>query len=94
MRLKEKEKQVITQAVKSIDTDAQVYLFGSRVDDNRKGGDIDLLVFSGKMTYADKIKVKKNIFAAIEEQKVDILLSKDTKMPFVQMVLEQGVRLA
>ncbi len=93
MRLKEKEKQVITQVVKSIDPEAIVYLFGSRLDDNRKGGDIDLLVFSRKMTYSDKLKVKKSIFAALEEQKIDIFIDKDANNPFAQMALEQGVRL-
>ncbi|MDI6793254.1 MAG: nucleotidyltransferase domain-containing protein [bacterium] len=94
MRLKEKEKQVIIQAVKSIDPKARLYLFGSRVDDSRKGGDIDLLVFSDKMTYGDKLKVKKSIFTALEDQKIDLFVSKDADKPFVNMALEQGVRLA
>lgn len=94
MRLKEKEKQVIIQAVKAIDPEARVYLFGSRVDDSRKGGDIDLLVFSSRMTYSDKLKVKKSIFAVLGDQKIDLLVSKDTGKPFVRMALEQGVRLA
>ncbi|MEW5766420.1 MAG: nucleotidyltransferase domain-containing protein [bacterium] len=93
MRLKEKEKQVIIQAVRSIDPEAQVYLFGSRVDESRKGGDIDLLVFSSRMTYGDKLKIKKNIFALLGEQKIDLLVSQDAGNPFVRTALEQGVRL-
>jgi predicted nucleotidyltransferase len=94
MRLKEKEKQIIIQAVKSIDPEALVYLFGSRVDDSRKGGDMDILVFSGRMTYGDKLKIKKSIFTGIEDQKIDLFVSKDVDVPFVRMALEQGVRLA
>jgi len=46
MRLPEAERQAILNAVRSEDPDAVVYLFGSRVDDAARGGDIDLLVLS------------------------------------------------
>lgn len=93
MRLKDEEKQAILQAIHSADPHAKIYLFGSRVDDNSKGGDIDLLVFSGKMTYGDKLEVIKNIFSTIDEQKIDLIVTKHGTEPFVKMVLEQGVQL-
>lgn len=93
MRLKDKEKQVILQAIHSIDPNAKIYLFGSRVDDSDKGGDIDLLVFSRKISYGDKLAVKKNIFSVLDEQKIDLIVTKDGGEPFVRMVLEQGVQL-
>lgn len=93
MRLKDKEKQVILQAIHSIDPNARIYLFGSRVDDSDKGGDIDLLVFSRKISYGDKLAVKKNIFSVLGEQKIDLIVTKDGGEPFVRMVLEQGVQL-
>ena len=73
MRLKVAEKRVFLQAVHSVDPDAKVYLFGSRVDDSAKGGDIDLLVFSDKITYEDKLAVKKAIFSCLDEQKIDLV---------------------
>jgi len=94
MRLKEEVKQIIIDAIQSIDHEAKVYLFGSRVDDSLRGGDIDLLVFSRKMNYGDKLIVKKKIFLALGEQKVDLLICKDTNEPFVRMALEKGVQLA
>ncbi len=93
MRLKDEEKQVILQAIHSVDPHAKVYLFGSRVDDSGKGGDIDLLVFSRKMTYGDKLVVKKNIFSTLDEQRIDLIVTNDGGEPFVQMVLEQGIEL-
>lgn len=93
MRLKDEEKRVILQAIHSVDPHARVYLFGSRVDDSGKGGDIDLLVFSRKMTYGDKLVVKKNIFLTLDEQRIDLIVTKDGGEPFVQMVLEQGIEL-
>jgi len=93
VRLKDEEKQAILQAIHSIDPNAKIYLFGSRVDDSGKGGDIDLLVFSRKISYGDKLAVKKNIFSTLDEQKIDIVVTKDGGEPFVQMVLGQGVQL-
>ena len=49
MRITENEKTVIVEAVKTADPDARVWLFGSRADDSKKGGDIDIAVFSEKI---------------------------------------------
>ncbi len=46
MRLSETEQQIIKDAVLSIDPQARIYLFGSRANDNKRGGDIDLLIAS------------------------------------------------
>lgn len=94
MRLKNFEIDIIEKAIHSIDPEASIYLFGSRVDENRKGGDIDLLVFSRTLTYGDKIKIKKQLFEKMEEQKIDLIIARDIADPFVRLALEQGERLA
>ena len=42
MRLTPTEHQNITSILRSVDPQGEVMLFGSRADDRRKGGDIDL----------------------------------------------------
>lgn len=93
MRLRNLEKESIIKAVKSIDPDSRIYLFGSRVDDNSRGGDIDLLIITDKLTYDDKLAIKKKIFYEIEDQKIDIIISRHENEPFVKMIFDQGALL-
>jgi predicted nucleotidyltransferase len=92
MRLTTLEIQAIEKAIYSLDQDAEIYLFGSRADDSRKGGDIDLLIISKNLRFRDKIKIRKRIFDDIDEQKIDLIIAKDYSDPFVCLALEQGVR--
>lgn len=93
MRLSETEQQIIKDAVHSIDTQARIYLFGSRADDTKRGGDIDLLIFSTKITFKDKLDIKTKIFEKMDEQKIDLLIATDTQDPFVRLALKNSVEL-
>ncbi|UCH97044.1 MAG: nucleotidyltransferase domain-containing protein [Candidatus Aminicenantes bacterium] len=93
MRLSNYEKNVIKTSINKHDPEAAVYLFGSRTDDTKKGGDIDILVLSKKINPDDKIDIKVDIFEKLEEQKIDIILAKDSKRPFVKLAMEQGILL-
>jgi predicted nucleotidyltransferase len=93
MRLKDYEQAAILSTVKSLDSNAVVYLFGSRVDDNKKGGDIDLLVLSDRLTRDDKRAIKMKLYDLIGEQKIDLVLAADDSDPFVKLALETGVKL-
>ena len=45
MRLSALQRKVLTQTARDcFDPDVRLRLFGSRMDDTRKGGDIDLLI--------------------------------------------------
>lgn len=76
--------------MKCFDPDALVNLFGSRVDDNKRGGDIDLLVISGIITRDDKRKIKLKLYESIGEQKIDLVLAVDDLEPFVKLALASG----
>jgi predicted nucleotidyltransferase len=43
MRLNAKEQSAIKGVLSKFDPEGKVYLFGSRADDEKRGGDIDLL---------------------------------------------------
>jgi uncharacterized protein len=94
MRLAEAEKEAILAAVRSFDSAAQVYLFGSRVDDGKKGGDIDLLILSGNIGRWERIKIRRMICDGIGERKIDILISEDASEPMARLALHTGVPLA
>lgn len=57
MRLDEKERQAIKGAILEFDSAAEIYLFGSRTDMNKRGGDIDILIISQLLTSGDKIAI-------------------------------------
>ena len=91
MRLQSEEKQAITETIAKFDNDADVYLFGSRVDDTKKGGDIDILVISDKIDDHSLFLIEEEIFKQIEEQKIDFVLTKsDLNNLFARMILKKG----
>jgi predicted nucleotidyltransferase len=96
MRLTLIEITLIQQNAKNIFGDAaKVYLFGSRVDDNKKGGDIDLYVVPENKDhlYEKKIKFLSALDRALGEQKIDVVIAKDKDRPIEQEAIEKGIEL-
>ena len=95
MRLTRREQKIITEAIHALDQEAQIYLFGSRVDDRSKGGDIDLLVISHNLEFADVLKLRRTILDQIGWQQLDLIIKKhsELKEPFVVEAIETGVKL-
>ena len=56
MRLNKEYIKAIKEVIQSRFSDAKIYLFGSRVDDTKKGGDIDLYIETTSDEY-DYLKV-------------------------------------
>ena len=93
MRLAPEERSAISDTILRADSDALIYLFGSRVDDVAKGGDIDLLVLSKSINLMAKIDILAQLHQILGERKVDIAVYADTARPFARMVIKEGVRL-
>jgi predicted nucleotidyltransferase len=80
MRLTTRELSAIEQAAKEcFAPHAMIWLFGSRLDDNRRGGDIDLLVEPPASLAPRELVNKRNRFIArlyrlLGEQRIDVLI--------------------
>ncbi len=93
MRLTAKEQSAIREAIREADSEASIYLFGSRADDIAKGGDIDLLVLSKKITLMVKLGILAQLHQKLGERKIDIAVYQDDSRSFPRMVMQKGVRL-
>jgi len=76
MRLKENEIKAIKEIIYSIFKDAKIYLFGSRLDNNKKGGDIDLFIISKDNTLQNGLKAQSKLKRVLNKP-VDIVLHRD-----------------
>jgi len=71
-----------------------LYLFGSRVDESKKGEDIDLLVVSKTLIKKDLRRLRIACFDVFGEQKPDILLDDGSfKNIFHTMISQKAVLL-
>ena len=94
MRISEIEKTTIVNAILEKDRNAQIFLFGSRTDDFKKGGDIDILVQSDEIGLLEIVKIKSTVFKYLPEQKIDLLVSKSNETNhFVDFISNQLISL-
>ena len=94
MRLYKEEIELLKNKLKTFSSDAKLYLFGSRVNDAAKGGDIDLLVVSDKLTKKDLRLLRVDFFKHFGEQKLDIVLDNgEFKSPFVKHIIQKAILL-
>jgi predicted nucleotidyltransferase len=97
MRLTAEEVQAIQEAVHAEDPSARVYLYGSRLDDTRKGGDIDLYVETARNTRLLQLKARilHRQWSRLGVQRIDLLLrSQDTPLQAIhRMIRQNGVKL-
>ncbi len=99
MRLAQTEIDAIrTAALEAFGPDAVVRLFGSRVRDDLKGGDIDLHleVDEGGQDYRKAGDFKYRLFRMIDERKVDLVfrVRGRPRRPIDDIAYEQGITLS
>lgn len=96
MRLKLRDAEFIKQAAKFyFGKDAKVYLFGSRVFDDRKGGDIDLYIETNRKVglFDKKVKLLLALYEKLGEQKIDIVINNFTSSLYIYEVAQKEGRL-
>ncbi len=97
MRLTEYQKNAIKQkALEFFGSNAQIYVFGSRIDDTKRGGDIDIYIESlGKNGILDaKIKYLIALEKELGEQKIDVIVDDGmVKKGIFDIAKKEGIRL-
>ncbi|WP_294630322.1 nucleotidyltransferase domain-containing protein [uncultured Bacteroides sp.] len=76
MRLQTKEIEIIRKVAREIYGEGvRVYLFGSRLDDTKRGGDIDLLVrtTTAKRGVLERIRMIARLKQYLGDQKIDVV---------------------
>jgi predicted nucleotidyltransferase len=99
MRLTPHEHQVIKQSASAcFGEQAEVRLFGSRADDARRGGDIDLLIDTPLTDLAviaqAHVRFVAKLYAQLGEQKIDVLIDyphRQIDLPIYGIARQQGV---
>lgn len=101
MRLKEFQHAAICESFRELfDGNDHLWLFGSRVDDAKRGGDIDLYIETTEtdvnIAYAKRLKLSSMIQTKIGEQKIDIVLnvlSRPQALPIYEIARKTGILL-
>lgn len=93
MRLKQFEVDAIKDSVRHYDPQAEIILFGSRADDAKKGGDIDLLVLSKTITGSERRRIKIKLYDKIGEQKIDLVVTPEITTAFHRIAQSEGIKL-
>ena len=94
MRLTNYEITSIKESFHQVFGDGEIYLFGSRVDDTKKGGDIDLLIVSKTFTKKLLRKLRVEFFKYFGEQKLDIIIDDGSfSNPFHKIAYEKAIQL-
>lgn len=100
MRLNEFQIEAINKlAKKHFGEEATVYLFGSRTDEDKKGGDIDLFITNKdekRLNIEAKVRFLAEIKTKIGNRKIDVVFDNDftrQKENFYRTILRDRVKL-
>ncbi|MHB1591077.1 MAG: nucleotidyltransferase domain-containing protein [Sulfuricella sp.] len=103
MRLQPKEVDAIVQAAReAFAPGTEVFLFGSRLQDAARGGDIDLLVETPEaMSSAELVQRRtrfiSRIYRALDEQRIDVVIAtqgQQDSRAVVAMAKRDGLKVA
>ena len=95
MRVTTKEQEVIKSYAMSIFGDgSSVYIFGSRADDTKRGGDIDIYIETSEDDILDKkIQYLVELEKKLGEQRVDIVINNNKDQKPIFEIARRGVKL-
>lgn len=95
MRITKQEAELLKNNIQRYIPNSKVYLFGSRVYNDKKGGDIDILVLGPRKLTRDEIHQIREVFwSKYGQQKIDIAsFTFDSDDPFKKYVMHEAKEL-
>jgi len=94
MRLDAQQKAALDKALENVED--EVYLFGSRVDEKKKGGDLDILIFSKQDPYKLSQEISIRYFSECEEKIDVVVMDKDNmseeQKAFINQIKMERIR--
>lgn len=101
MRLSpDQQSAILTTVAETFGDEASIWLFGSRIDDNKRGGDIDLLIETSQSDVAAIVRAELAFLTKLQmklgEQKIDVLVDYPTRHfspPIFAIAKQTGIQL-
>jgi predicted nucleotidyltransferase len=95
MRLSTFQHQAIKKYFLEVFKEGQIYLFGSRVDESKRGGDIDLYIqtIDKKNLMRKKLDFLVKLKREIGLQKIDVVFDKGLHRAIDKVAMQEGIRL-
>jgi len=94
MRLTVQENNAVCDLLKGADPNGRLYLFGSRTDNTKKGGDIDLFFEATKTLDLKQKLTLEYLLSAACDTKVDLIIKNpDQEEQAIFMIARNGVLL-
>lgn len=90
MRLDKSQRYALKQALQHLDPDDEAFLFGSRLNENAHGGDVDVLVFSCQPSFELSRKITRDFFKNCEE-KIDVVVINPQAMTEEQSLFVKSI---
>ncbi len=90
MRLKEDEKKILKEILKNY-KDIEIFLFGSRLNDNLRGGDLDLIIKANKEAQKIAFEIQTKFLYEIDES-INVIVY-DEKNDFVKEIIKNAKRI-
>jgi predicted nucleotidyltransferase len=94
MRMNQEQVETAIKVIRKYFADAAVWLFGSRVNDNRKGGDFDFYIETSLIDIALPMARARGELTDTLGMKVDLAVNNHSSdKPIFHIARESGVRL-
>ena len=95
MRLTKYQIETIKKYTLEVFNTKRVYLFGSRVDDTKRGGDIDLYIELDDKSelFKKRIKILAKLKRYLGEQKIDVIFNEDSNRLIEKEAKKWGIAL-